>query len=101
MIATFFAHSAFLTLHHLRRLWRQPWYIAISLVQPVIWLLIFGQLFKRVVEIPGFSTSSYIDFLTPGVVIMTALFSSGWSGMSTIEAIERGVLDRFLVAPAA
>ncbi len=59
----------------------------------------FGALFKRVVEIPGFGTGSYVTFLTPGVVIMTALFSSGWSGMGFIEDIDRGVLDRFLVSP--
>jgi ABC-2 type transport system permease protein len=93
-------HSGYLTVHHLRRLWRQPWFVAITLVQPIIWIMIFGQLFSRVIEIPGFRADSYIDFLTPGVVIMTALFSSGWSGMGMIEAIERGVLDRFLVSPA-
>jgi hypothetical protein len=44
-----------LTLRHLRELLRQPWYVAITLVQPVIWLLVFGELYKRVVEIPGFA----------------------------------------------
>jgi hypothetical protein len=44
-----------LTLRHLRELLRQPWYVAITLVQPVIWLLLFGELYKRVVEIPGFA----------------------------------------------
>lgn len=96
---TFLQHCWYLTLRQLRRLWRQPWYIALTLVQPVIWLLIFGQLFRRVVEIPGFNAGSYIDFLAPGIVIMSALFSSGWSGMGMIDAIERGVMDRFLVSP--
>jgi ABC-2 type transport system permease protein len=95
----FVRQCGYLTLRGLRRLWRQPWYVALTLVQPVIWLLIFGQLFKRVVEIPGFNAGSYIDFLAPGIVIMSALFSSGWSGMGMIEAIERGVMDRFLVSP--
>ena len=57
-------------------------YVAITLVQPMIWLLLFGALFKRVVEIPGFDAADYVDFLTPGVVVMTALFSAGWSGMA-------------------
>src|SRR6185503_7450400 len=84
----------------LRSLLRQPWWIAITLVQPIIWLLLYGALFKKVVEIPGFEATSYIQFLTPGVVIMTALFSSGWGGMGMIEDINRGVVDRFLVSPA-
>ena len=78
---------------------RQPWFVAITLVQPVIWLLLFGSLFKKVVDIPGFHVASYQDFLAPGIVVMTAVFSSGWSGMGTINDLERGVLDRFLVTP--
>ena len=78
---------------------RQPWWIAISLVQPIIWLLLYGALFKRVVDIPGFHSTSYIQFLVPGVVMMTALFGSGWGGMGLLNDIERGVVDRFLMAP--
>jgi ABC-2 type transport system permease protein len=100
-VRTGLAHTAFMAGRHLRALWRQPWWIAVSLVQPVIWLLLFGALFKRVVDIPGFHAASYIDFLTPGVVVMTALFAAGWSGMPLIEDIERGVLDRFLASPAS
>ena len=64
-MTTAIAHSGHMTVRHLRGLARQPWYIAITLVQPVIWLLLFGSLFKRIVEIPGFATTSYVDFLTP------------------------------------
>jgi ABC-2 type transport system permease protein len=84
----------------LRALWRQPWYVAITLVQPVIWLLLFGALFERVVDIPGFGADDYVDFLVPGIVVMTALFSAGWSGMGIINDLDRGVMDRFLVSPA-
>jgi ABC-2 type transport system permease protein len=97
---TTFAHSWYMTLRLLRVRVRQPWYIAITLVQPIIWLLLFGALFRRVVELPGFGASSYLDFLTPGIVVMTALFSAGWSGMGIIEDLNAGVMDRFLVAPA-
>jgi ABC-2 type transport system permease protein len=98
-MTTAVAHSWHMTTRHLRFLSRQPWLISISLVQPVIWLLLFGQLFKRIVEIPGFTSSSYIIFLTPGVVVMTALFSGGWAGMGVISDLDRGVTDRFLVSP--
>jgi ABC-2 type transport system permease protein len=82
-------------------LWRQPWYVAVTLFQPIVWLLLFGALFKKIVEIPGFGASDYKDFLAPGVVIMTAVFSAGWNGMGIIEDLERGVMDRFLVAPVS
>lgn len=88
-----------LTRRLLLALWRQPWFVAITLVQPMIWLLLFGALFKRVIDIPGYHGGSYLEFLTPGIVIMSALFSAGWNGMSLIDAINRGVMDRFLVSP--
>jgi ABC-2 type transport system permease protein len=92
-------HTGYMALRDLRALWRQPWYVAVTLVQPLIWLLLFGELFKRVADLPGFGDESYIAYLAPGVVIMSALFSSGWSGMATIEDIDRGVTDRLLVSP--
>jgi ABC-2 type transport system permease protein len=94
-------HSTFLAVRSLKALWRQPAFAVATLVQPVIWLLLFGELFERVVEIPGFDAArtSYLEFLAPGVVVMTALFSSGWAGTVYIEDMNRGVMDRFLASP--
>jgi ABC-2 type transport system permease protein len=96
---TAIAQSYFMTQRHARVLVRQPWFVLVTLVQPLIWLLLFGALFRSVTEIPGFGTVSYLDYLVPGIVVLTALMSSGWSGMGVIEDIDRGLLDRFLVAP--
>ncbi|HEX3722079.1 MAG TPA: ABC transporter permease [Nitrolancea sp.] len=98
MTSTLFA-TLHITGRRLRFLMRQPFYLAMTLVQPLIWLLLFGQLFKRITQMPGFDTGSYITYLTPGVVVMTALFSSGWSGMSFVTDMERGIMNRFLVLP--
>lgn len=96
---TFLMHSLFMVQRLLRNLARQPWWIFFSLVQPIVWLLLYGQLFKRVVELPGFAAESYISFVTPGVVIMSALFAGGWNGMGVLMDINQGVMDRFLVSP--
>lgn len=95
-------HSGYLTMRWVRETLRQPWYVAITLVQPMIWLLLFGQLFRRVVDIPGFNSGgNYMTYLAPGVVVMTALFSSGWCGTSFIDDMDRGVMDRLLVTPVS
>ena len=97
---TAIAQSYYMTQRHARQLLRQPWFVVITLVQPVIWLLLFGSLFRSVTEIPGFATAgTYLDYLVPGIIVMTALMSSGWSGMGVIEDIDRGLLDRFLAGP--
>jgi ABC-2 type transport system permease protein len=88
-----------INLRYLRAFIRQPAWVVVALVQPVVWLLLFGALFKKVVEIPGFEGGSYIVFLTPGVAVMTAVMSAGWNGMGFIEDMRRGVLDRVLVSP--
>lgn len=98
---TALAQSYFMAGRHLRAFIRQPWFLAITIVQPFIWLFLFSALFRNVAEIPGFAPGgSYVDFLTPGVLVMTALFSCGWSGMGIIEDLDRAIMDRFLVSPA-
>jgi ABC-2 type transport system permease protein len=96
-------HSVQLAARSVRALLRQPAFALITVVQPAIWLLLFGQLFRSVVSIPGFSSGSgsYLEFLTPGVVMMTALFSSGWAGTVYIDDMERGVMDRLLASPVS
>jgi ABC-2 type transport system permease protein len=85
----------------LRNLSRQPIWIAVMVVQPMFWLLLYSQLFRRITELPGFGTTSYVDYLTPGVAVMTAFFSGSWAGMGMIEDLDRGVLERFLATPAS
>jgi ABC-2 type transport system permease protein len=92
-------HTNQVALRYIRALLRQPAYIGISLFQPVIWLLLFGAVFKRTADIPGFGGGSYIAFLTPGVIVMLAISSAGWVGMGFIEDINRGTMDRLLVSP--
>jgi ABC-2 type transport system permease protein len=84
----------------LRNLARQPIWIAVMIVQPLFWLVLYSQLFRRITDLGSFGTSSYIDYLTPGVAVMTAFFSGSWAGMSMIEDLDRGVVERFLATPA-
>jgi ABC-2 type transport system permease protein len=53
------------------------------------------------VDIPGFPTGSYITFLMPGIVLMSALYGAGWTGMGVIDELDRGVIDRLLVTPTS
>jgi len=84
-----------------RNLLREPIWIAILLVQPMVWLLLYGQLFKNVTRLGGFGTDSYITFLAPAIVVMNAFFSASWSGMSMVFDIERKFVERFLATPAS
>jgi ABC-2 type transport system permease protein len=91
-------HTWQVALRYIRALLRQPAWVGISLTQPLIWLILFGAVFRRTADIPGFTGGSYIEFLTPGIVVMLAL-SAAWVGMGFIEDINRGTMDRLLVSP--
>src|ERR1700757_2889216 len=68
---TTMAHTWYLTGRKLHALVRQPWVLAFSVIQPVIWLFLFGQLFRRVIDIPGFAYhGSYLSYLVPGLIAM-------------------------------
>ena len=100
--STLLPHTWYLTGRKLHALVRQPWVLAFSVIQPAIWLFLFGELFRTVIDIPGFAYGgSYLAYLVPGIVAMNAMSANMWAGMSMIEEIERGTLNRFLVAPAS
>ena len=86
-----------------RNLMREPIWIALLVIQPLVWLTLYGQLFKRVTNLPGggFGTTSYITFLAPAIVVMNAFFGGTWSGMAMISDLDREVIPRFLATPVS
>jgi ABC-2 type transport system permease protein len=90
-----------MTARQARNLMREPIWIALLLVQPMVWLVLYGQLFKNVTRLGGFGTTSYITFLAPAIVVMNAFFGATWSGMSMIADLDHKVIERFLATPAS
>jgi len=80
---------------------RMPLWSLFSLIQPLIWLFIFGSLFEYFADLPGFPAETYIDYFVPGVLIMTVLFGSSWAGVSLLREISAGTVDKMLVSPAS
>jgi ABC-2 type transport system permease protein len=94
-------HTWYMVGRQARNLMREPIWVVLLLVQPMVWLLLYGQLFKHVPRLGGFGTHSYITFLAPGIVVMQAFFGASWSGMGMITDLDRGVVERFLATPAS
>ena len=87
----------------LLKLMRRPVVLYFSLLQPAIWLLLFGQIFSRMVNLPGaasmFGTNNYMAFFAPGVIMMTMLFGAGQTGLGLIQDMDSGFLDKLLTTP--
>jgi ABC-2 type transport system permease protein len=80
------------------RFWREKSRIISSLILPLLWLLVFGG-GMRGVQLPG--VGNYQMFMFPGILGMTLLFTSVWSGISVIWDREFGFLKEIMVAPVS
>ncbi len=81
---------------------RTPMLVTASLVQPIIWLVLFSQTFQGLADTPQFRDlgySSYLTFLVPGMVVLSVLFTALQSGMATVTDVDTGTMDKFLISP--
>ena len=84
----------------LRKLAHDPTELLTRAVQPVLWLLVFGQVLAQARAIPT-GKLGYMDFLAPGVLAQSALFSAIFFGIAVIWERDLGVLHKYLVSPAS
>jgi ABC-2 type transport system permease protein len=68
-------------------------------IQPAIWLLLFGQVMAHVRGL-GAENGRYLDFLAPGILAQSVLFSAIFYGIAAIWERDLGVLHRYMVSPA-
>jgi ABC-2 type transport system permease protein len=81
---------------------RTPMLITASLLQPIIWMVLFSQTFKGLADTPQFRAlgyTSYLMFLVPGMLVLSMLFTALQSGMATVTDIDTGMMDKFLIGP--
>jgi ABC-2 type transport system permease protein len=82
-----------------QKLRHDPMELLTRAVQPVLWLLLFGEVMARV---RGMSPGNlpYLDFLAAGILAQSVLFVAIFYGISAIWERDLGVLHRYLVSPA-
>lgn len=83
----------------LRKLIRDPTDVLTRSVQPMLWLLVFGQVFGRLHAIPT-GAVSYLEFLAPGVLAQSVLFTAIFYGIAIIWERDLGIVQMMLVSPA-
>ena len=69
------------------------------ILQPVIWLVLMGNMFQSVTFIPGFPASSYIEYMAAGIIAMTVLFGGFYGGMSVLWDKRFGFMNKMLATP--
>lgn len=69
------------------------------MVQPALWLLIFGQTFSHL-DVIDTGSVSYLAFLAPGIIAQSALFISIFYGIQIVWDRDAGILAKLMVTPA-
>ena len=83
------------------QLQRRPSSLIAGIIQPVMWLVLFGALFQNAPKGLFGSTTNYGQFLAAGVIVFTAFAGALNAGLPVMFDREFGFLNRLLVAPLA
>jgi ABC-2 type transport system permease protein len=78
---------------------RQPLWVAIGLLQPILYLTLFGPLLQTVAATSGFAGDAWQVFV-PGLLVQLGIFGGLFVGFGIIAEWRSGVIDRQLVTPA-
>lgn len=93
----FFKQTLALTNRELKHWYRSKMQIAMALIQPLLWLGLFGTMMTSFVEASG--VDGFFNFLAMGMIVITALSTAMSSGMSLIWDRRFGFLDKIRAAP--
>jgi ABC-2 type transport system permease protein len=85
----------------LRLSWRQPVWAVLALIQPLLYLALFGPLLRPLTHTPGFPPGSSWSVFVPGLLIQLAMFGTMFVGFGLIAEMRYGVVERMRVTPAS
>jgi ABC-2 type transporter. len=82
---------------------RNPFVLVFSFIQPIIFLVLFSEVFGQVAtrSIAGEASGelSYISFLVPAIIVQVSLVAAATSGIGLVNDIDEGMFDKILVSP--
>ena len=80
---------------------RNPAWVVIGVVQPMIYLLLFAPLLKPLASMRGFPPGGAYNVFVPGLLIQLGLFGASGVGFSLIAELRVGVIERLRVTPVS
>lgn len=95
----FLYQSSAIASAEIHKLMRDPTELFSRAVQPVLWLAVFGQVFSQVRGIPT-GNLRYLDYMAPGILAQSILFSAIFYGIAIIWERDLGIVHKLLVTPA-
>ena len=98
---SFVSDTYHLFIRALKKLIRNPILLFFSLFQPIIFLVLFTQLFSKFASAPGLFPPgiTYLEYATPGILLQNGFSSALQSGTSIVDELNSGMLQKMLVTP--
>jgi len=87
-----------ITRRYLTHFIRVPQLLVFSVIQPIMFVLLFRYVFGGAINVPG---GNYVDYLMPGIFVQTALFGGASTSIGLAFDLKGGIIDRFRSLPMA
>jgi len=87
-------------LRQIKRFIRSRSRMIAMIVQPLFYLVVLGA-GLRAIKLPGMESENYTQFIAPGIIAMSIMFSSMFTGISVLWDKQFGFLQEVLVAPVS
>jgi ABC-2 type transport system permease protein len=78
-----------------------PAWVAIGVVQPLLYLVLFAPLLKSIASAPGFPRGGAYNVFVPGLLVQLGMFGAAGVGFSLIAELRMGVIERLRVTPVS
>lgn len=95
-VSRFLSDGWVTTWRNLMKIIRVPEILLFSLIQPIMFVLLFTYVFGAAIDIPG---EGYTSFLMAGIFAQTVVFGSTYSGAAMAQDLKDGIIDRFRTLP--
>jgi ABC-2 type transport system permease protein len=87
-----------ITEFELRKIWHDSSQVFIRAIQPILWLLVFGQVMSQL-RVISTGNYGYLEFLTPGVLAQSVIFVAIFYGFNMVMDRDMGLLHKLLSTP--
>ncbi len=94
--ATWFADGWTVTWRNVSKIKRSPDMLVFAVLQPIMFVILFSQVYGGIIEIPG---TDYTNYLMAGIFAQTVVFGSTFSGAAMAQDLKEGLIDRFRTLP--
>jgi len=87
--------------YQMRLLLREPIWIVIVMIQPLLYLALFAPLLEPIARTSGFPPGDTWSVFVPGQLVQLGMFGSLFVGFGIIAEIRHGTIERMRVTPAS